>query len=120
MKAVIIAAGCGSRIKNAHEESHKTLIRINDKRIIDDIIEKLIDCKINDIIIITGYKNQELERAIKNSIYPDVKIQFVNNPEWEKSNGISVHYAKKHIFEDEEFVLLMSDHILKETFYKML
>ena len=114
MKAVIIAAGCGSRIKNAHKQSHKTLIRINGKRIIDDIIEKLIDCKINDIVIITGYKNKELEQAIKNSTYQNVKLQFINNPEWKKSNGISVYCAKESISENEEFVLLMSDHIFEK------
>jgi len=108
MKAVIIAAGCGSRLKKMHKGIPKTLIEVNGIRLIDDIISKITNTGIDEIIIITGYKSEILKPAL--SEY-EKKISFVFNPEWEKANGLSVLCAKDHIDEHEQFILLMSDHI---------
>ncbi len=111
MKAVIIAAGCGSRLKEKHKGKPKTLLKINGKRIIDDIITKIKSSGITDIIIITGYKSKILERALTNYNNHEVNIQFGFNADWEKANGISVTSAKNYLQPGEEFILLMSDHI---------
>ncbi|MEA2103773.1 MAG: sugar phosphate nucleotidyltransferase [Candidatus Cloacimonadota bacterium] len=121
MKAIIIAAGCGSRLKKKHKGMPKTLLKINGKRIIDDIIAKIKSSGIKDIIIITGYKNKMLENALTNynnselnpvgCISNGINIQFGFNADWEKANGISVSCAKNFLQSDDQFILLMSDHI---------
>ena len=111
MKAVIIAAGCGSRLKEHHQGIPKTLMKIRGKRIIDDIIEKLRITGISEIIIVTGFKQEILRSEITNYQNSGIKLSFVHNKDWQKPNGISVLKAKEKIFENEEFLLLMSDHI---------
>ena len=111
MKAVIIAAGCGSRLKEHHQGIPKTLMKIRGKRIIDDIIEKLKISGISEIIFITGYKQEILKSELVNYQNSGIKISFVHNKDWQKPNGISVLKAKEKISENEEFLLLMSDHI---------
>ncbi|MCG6909935.1 MAG: NTP transferase domain-containing protein [Deltaproteobacteria bacterium] len=111
MKAVIIAAGCGSRLIEKHQGLPKSLLEISGKRIIDDIISKIYRCGIPHIIVVTGFKHELLESGLDNYRQTGIKIEFVYNPEWRKANGISIYCAKKKISPNEEFILLMSDHI---------
>ena len=120
MKAVIIAAGCGSRLKDKHKGIPKTLLTIQGKRIIDDIIEKLRISGISEIIIITGYKHQVLKSELSNYQNSVIKLSFVYNKDWEKPNGISVLCAKEKISQNEEFLLLMSDHIFSKEMLKQI
>ena len=57
MKAVIIAAGVGSRLGKLTKEIPKPLINVNGKSIIERQIDSFRKCGINEIIVITGYKN---------------------------------------------------------------
>ena len=111
MKAVIIAAGCGSRLKKYHQGIPKTLLNVHGKRIIDDIIGKLNSHGISDIVVITGYKNNLLEDYLAKYQGKSINIEFIHNPRWEEANGISVLSAKQTISENEHFLLFMSDHI---------
>ena len=120
MKAVIIAAGCGSRLKAKHKGFPKTLLTIQGKRIIDDIIEKLRISGISEIIIITGYKHQVLKSELSNYQNSMIKLSFVYNKDWEKPNGISVLCAKEKISQNEEFLLLMSDHIFSKEMLELI
>ncbi len=114
MKAVIIAAGCGSRLKEYHQGIPKTLLSVHGKRIIDDIIEKIISNGISDIVIITGYKSKLLEEYLAKYKDSSITIRFIYNPRWEEANGISVLTARKAMSEKDEFILLMSDHIFSK------
>ena len=111
MKAVIIAAGCGSRLKEKHLGIPKSLLEISGKRIIDDIIAKIQQCGIQHIIIVTGFKHHLLESGMDQYKQSNINIEFVYNVDWRKANGISIFTAKHNILPEEEFVLLMSDHI---------
>jgi len=111
MKAVIIAAGCGSRLKDYHRGIPKSLLQIHGKTIIDDIIGKISKAGIIEIVVITGYQNHILQEYLSKFNDSEVNIQCIDNPRWEEANGISVLCAKESISEYEQFVLLMSDHI---------
>jgi choline kinase len=114
VKAVIIAAGCGSRLKDYHQGIPKTLLSVHGKRIIDDIIEKIVSNGISDIVVITGYKSNLLEEYLTKYKDSSINIQFIHNPRWEEANGLSVLTARKAMSEKDEFILLMSDHIFSK------
>jgi choline kinase len=114
MKAVIIAAGCGSRLKDRHDGVPKSLMKINGKRIIDDIIGKVHRSGINEIVVVTGYNSETMEAGLAGYAGTGIRIGFVRNPDWEKANGISVLKAEKMIGCGEEFILLMSDHLFQQ------
>ncbi|MBC8383131.1 MAG: NTP transferase domain-containing protein [Candidatus Cloacimonetes bacterium] len=111
MKAVIIAAGCGSRLKDYHQGIPKSLLSINGKTIINDILDKIRLSGITEIIVITGFQNKVLEKHLSNLKSLELIIKYIHNPRWKESNGISVLCAEDHISKNEEFVLLMSDHL---------
>ena len=115
MKAVIIAAGCGSRLEDKHKGMPKSLLEYKGVRLIDNIIGKLVKSGIEEIIMITGYKSEMIEGALSNYANGQVRIHFKENQEWTKPNGISVLCAKEFMEPGEKFLLLMSDHLFQHS-----
>ena len=58
MKLIIIAAGKGSRLRAVTDGSPKTLLKVNGKTILDQIIENARFAGISDFVIITGYQHE--------------------------------------------------------------
>ena len=59
MKAIIIAAGQGSRLGSITNDLPKPLVDVNGKSIIERQIELLYKNKISEILIVTGYKKEK-------------------------------------------------------------
>ena len=110
MKLIIIAAGKSSRLRTVTEGSPKTLLKVNGKTILNQIIENACFAGINHFVFITGYRHEYLENYIK-SCDLGVKVDLVYNPDWDKANGISVFAGKPLIPNGESFMISMSDHI---------
>ncbi len=119
MKAVIIAAGCGSRLESRHGGMPKTLLEVGNRRVIDIILDGVVKSGIKDVVVVTGYKAALLEDYLRNNAPDPLSIELSDNPLWKLSNGVSVLSAKKMIRPDEEFVLLMSDHIFEPEMLKL-
>ncbi len=107
-EAVIIAAGQGSRIADHITVSHKCLIPIADKKLIEHIVGSLAESGIKKIHVITGFKGQELQNEIKSLTFP-VPVSFFQNDGWEKGNGTSV-FAAHGVVHADDFILTMADH----------
>ncbi len=120
MTAVIIAAGCGSRLESQHNGIPKTLLSIEGRRIIDVILHGLLHAGIEDVVVVTGYEAHTLENYLRNNAPEKLNIEFAGNPRWRMSNGVSVLAAEELILPDSQFVLLMSDHIFEPDMLKML
>lgn len=95
-RAIILAAGQGTRLKPLTNTTPKPLVIVNGKRIIDTIIEGLFENNINEIYIVVGYK-KELFYRLKEK-YPS--IELINNPYYKKSNNISSLYCARDYLED--------------------
>jgi choline kinase/phosphatidylglycerophosphate synthase len=110
MEAVIIAAGEGSRISRLC--SPKPLTPLLGLRLIERILFVAKLAGINDFKIVVGYKADIIKQAIGDGRKYGVRIKYIENPEWEKGNGVSVLKAKNHV--NGKFLLLMSDHLFDE------
>ena len=109
MKALIIAAGNGTRMQPVTRGRHKSLMNLLGLRIIERVILAAKTAGISDFVIVTGYKRKELKAWVGDGSRFGVSITFIHNNNWEKANGISVFKAREYF--KENFVLLMSDHI---------
>jgi choline kinase len=100
MKAIILAAGRGSRMKNLTEERPKCLVELKGKALLDWQLEALRDAGITDIAIVTGYKRELLaNRGL---------VEF-HNPRWAKTNMVSsLSYAAEWL-QAEPCVVSYSD-----------
>lgn len=72
MKVIILAAGKGTRLAPFTDDLPKCLIKLFDKSLLEMQIDNFKDCRINDIIIVTGYKNEKI-------IFPGIKKEKNEN-----------------------------------------
>jgi 1L-myo-inositol 1-phosphate cytidylyltransferase len=108
LKGLIIAAGRGERISNLC--SLKPLLEVNGRRLIDRSIDSLAKAGVKDIVVVTGFRGEQLERHLAERNYPaGVRVSWVRNEDWQKENGLSVYRAKDLV--GDRFILLMSAHI---------
>ena len=84
-RAIILAAGFGSRMAPVTLDTPKPLVSVNGKRIIETILDSLIANNITDITIVRGYKKEKFNELLKK--YPFIK--FVDNEIYDKTNNIS-------------------------------
>ena len=113
MKALIIAAGRGERLGNLTENKPKPLLKLLGLTLIERIILTANQAGIDEFLVVTGYLGDKIKAKLGDGKNLKVKIDYIENSDWEKGNGISVLKAKDII--KENFILLMSDHIFDES-----
>ncbi len=111
MKAVIVAAGMGSRLWGKSNEMPKTLMPFGEQTILSTIINNLNLAGIGEFAIVVGYRSQEISEYLQQNDYFGLDIRIVENSEWQKGNGISVLAAAIETG-TETFILSMSDHVV--------
>ncbi len=115
MKAVILAAGYGNRMRPLTEKTHKTLLIVNGKTIIEGIIDSLLDHGIDQIAIVTGYLDSLLKEFVSMR-YKGVNITFIHNPRYAETNNIySLSLAINEVAIDDDILLIESDLIYEPS-----
>lgn len=109
MKAIILTAGFGNRMRPLTDTAHKTLLKIGDETIIERIINGLLTNGINDIVVVTGYLADTLKSYLLER-YPQVNFTFVHNARFRETNNIySLALAMNAIEIDDDILLIESD-----------
>ena len=112
MKCLIIAAGRGSRISSRGDS--KPLIPLLGLSLIERVILTAKKSGLTDFYVVTGYNGEKVRQYLNRfSQSRNINITHITNEEWENGNGISVLKAKKLL--NENFILLMGDHIFDES-----
>ena len=134
-KAVIPAAGMGTRFLPATKSMPKEMLPIIDKPVIQFVVEEAINSGIEDIIIITGKGKRAIEDYFDTS--PELENHLIRNEKYELlrevkdiSSLADIHYirqkepkglgdailkAEKHIGDESFAVFLGDDIIISET-----
>lgn len=106
MKAIILAAGLGSRLRPITDAVPKCMVPVNGIRIIDKQIDNLVKAGVRDIYVVSGYKAEVLNAHLKGR-YPFVTI--IPNVRYAETNNMySLYMASQHV-KGEEFLLMNSD-----------
>lgn len=84
-RAVIIAAGFGSRMVPITLNTPKPLVRVKGKRIIDSSLDALKAAGIEEVYIVRGYLAEQFDQLLYK--YPNIK--FIENPMYNEANNIS-------------------------------
>ena len=118
MKAVILAAGKGERLSKGKSKLNakpKPLIPLLGLSLIERTILSAKESGIYDFVIVVGHRSEEVVKYVEaKQKRLGVNIDFVENEEWEKGNGLSVLKAKEAL-KEEDFVLLMCDHVFDSS-----
>lgn len=117
-EAVILMAGSGSRLRGSDETFFKPLILILGRPLICYIMDALIDAGISKVNFIVGYQSERLRAAIVKLVPPKLESVFIENPQWQKQNGISLLAAANQV--STPFLLAMSDHLFDNVIVDLL
>ena len=117
MKAVILASGIGKRLKPLTDKVPKPLVEVNGVTLLERIIRSLTENGIKDIVITTGSLEEKIKDFIQNK-YPEIKITYVKNPIFDKTNYIYSLWLAKDVIGDDDIILLHGDLIYEPKLIK--
>ena len=102
MKAIILAAGQGSRLMPLTKEMPKSMLKVGGKPILKWIVGNLKSCGIHEIIIVTGYKQDKIQEFFGDT------VQYRYNPFFKHCNQVgSAWFARNDM--NDEFVYIHAD-----------
>lgn len=87
-RAIFLAAGFGSRLVPITFNTPKPLVRVNGVRMIETLLDAVVEAGIPEIIIVTGYLAEQFE-VLKNKYK---NITFIENKMYNEANNISSAY----------------------------
>ena len=106
-RAIIMAAGYGTRLRPITLSTPKPLIKVNGIRMIESVIEALLKNDIREIYVVTGYLAEKFNFLEEK--YSEVTLIY--NPYYSKYNNISSLYvARDHL---KDVIILDGDQIIK-------
>ena len=95
MRAILIAAGMGTRLRPLTLETPKSLIEVNGKPLLERQVEFLKEKGINEIIVVTGYLNEKFEY-----LKEKYGVKLVFNDKYDIYNNIYSMYLVREYLAD--------------------
>lgn len=111
MKAIILAAGRGSRLGSITKDKPKCLTDFLGKTLLDWQIEALKGADINEIAIVRGYRKEKIQ--VHNTTYFD-------NERWNETNMVMSLLEANEWLENYECIVSYSDIFYKSETIKLL
>jgi UDP-N-acetylglucosamine diphosphorylase / glucose-1-phosphate thymidylyltransferase / UDP-N-acetylgalactosamine diphosphorylase / glucosamine-1-phosphate N-acetyltransferase / galactosamine-1-phosphate N-acetyltransferase len=119
MKAVILAAGKGTRMRELTQELPKPMLRVHGRPILEHIIEGVKSAGITEFFIVTGWKAEVVEEYFGDGRRLGVSIQY-GRQIVQDGTGKAPELAKDFVGRDD-FLLTYGDILVKpETYAAML
>ena len=116
-RAIIVAAGFGSRMVPLTFNTPKPLVRVHGVRIIDGLIDSCLEAGITEIYIVRGYLAEQFDQLL----YKYPMLKFLENPIYNEANNISsvmvARYLLSNSYVFEADLLITNHHLIKRYHY---
>lgn len=112
MKALILAAGSGTRLAPITDEVPKAMVAVNGVPIIEKQIINLANNGVRDIYVVVGYK-QGVLTAFLSEKYPFVSV--IENSDYLSTNNMYSAYLARGLFSGGEFIMMNADVFFDES-----
>lgn len=95
MKAIILAAGMGTRLRPLTNDTPKALVKVNGTPMMERQIEFLLDKGITDIFVVTGYLHEKFDYLTEK-----YGVEMIHNDKYAEYNNIYTMYLVKELLPD--------------------
>lgn len=120
MQAVILAAGMGKRLGDLTKNNTKCMVEVNGVPLIDRVLTQFRPLGLSRVVIVVGYEGQKLKDYIGHRYDDSLKIEYVENPIYDKTNNIySLALAREKLLEDDT-LLVESDLIFDDALFSLI
>ena len=109
MRALILAAGRGTRISRYLSGKPKCTVDIGGITLIENTINKLKKIGINDIALIVGYNQNEVRKTLEN-----YDVKFYYNPFFDVTNSVASAWFARDFIKDDDDIMIMNGDIYAE------
>ena len=110
MKAVILAAGEGRRLRPFTETMPKVMLPVANRPILEYVFDAVKNSGIDEIIVVVGYKKEVIMEYFKD--YKNASITYVVQ---EKQLGTSHALLQAKNYLSDDFIVLSGDNIIDQT-----
>ncbi|MCU7799372.1 MAG: nucleotidyltransferase family protein [gamma proteobacterium symbiont of Lucinoma myriamae] len=107
MKAMILAAGRGERMRPLTDTVPKPLLQIADKSLIEYHIEALVKAGITELVINHAWLGEKIEAQLGDGSRYDANIQYSHEQQALETTGGIKHAL--HLFDNEPFIVVNGD-----------
>jgi choline kinase len=119
LKAVILAAGQGQRLRDQAESLLKPLTPLLGLTLLERAVLSCHEAGVTECYVVVGYGQEQMLARVKElARRHGLSLHGVDNPHWEEGNGTSVLAVMPHL--DGSFLLVMCDHVFNPTILQSL
>jgi len=93
VKAVILAAGVARRLAPLTDVTHKALLPVGGRSLLDRMLESLAACGVEESVLVVGHCQDQVRRAAGSS-RGAMRIGYVENPAYQKGSILSLWHAR--------------------------
>ena len=115
MKAVVLAAGTGSRLGEITKARTKGMVPVKGKKLIDYLLEFFERDFFDEIIVVGGFCYEDLRDHINSHGYKNVRV--IENREYLKGNIFTLLTALRE-FKNDSFLITNVDHIYPRVMFE--
>ncbi len=115
MKAVILLAGLGTRLRPHTYSKPKPLVQVAGKPVLGHVMDSLKGLTIDETIFIVGYLGEQIQKYVAEQ-YPHMRAQYVEQSEM-KGQAHAIRLAKDYI--DDEVLIIFGDTIWETDFSRL-
>ncbi len=117
IKAIILAAGVGSRIKPLTDNCPKSLLKVGKETILNRMLTNIQESGIHEVVFVLGYLEEQIKNYIKTQ-FPDLIAHFVRNDRYAETNtGFSLMLAMD-LIKNSAFVKFDADVVFDKKILK--
>jgi glucose-1-phosphate thymidylyltransferase len=109
MKAAILAAGKGTRLRPLTEDKPKVLVEVDDKPLIEYAFDALIDIGVEEFVVVVGYKKEQIMERYDDE-YEDVPITYAHQRE---QLGLAHALLTAEPYINDDFMLMLGDNVFQ-------
>ncbi len=108
MKAIILAAGTGKRLGDINNDKPKCLLEFAGRSLLQRHLHNLNQHAISEIIIITGYQQQQILHELS-ATESSAAIRTIYNPDYQAGSIVSLFCAREFLQSGDDIVLMDAD-----------
>jgi len=107
MKAAVLAAGEGTRLRPLTENKPKGMVEVDGKPILAHCFEQLTTLGANEFVVVVGYRKEKIINHFGDE-FSDIPITYVHQRE-QRGLAHALLATEEHI--DDDFMLMLGDNI---------